>query len=566
MKEILHIYTRVSSSIQEEGTSLMTQRNIGIELSEKLGMDYQIHNEGGISSSKDNLENRPVLQMILRQMDSNIIKNLYVWNTDRLSRNQITWYTIRQKMIKNNVILYTSNGKYTSTDFMENMILGILSEVSQYDNSIRTERSRLGKIEKVKLNYWRGGDTPFGYKLGWDGIGNKLVENENESKWLRFIFSEYSKGISLKEIKNELEKNGIKTRRENQKWSMGSLQSILRNKIYLGFDQYVDKKTKLLIKNQIPQLISNKLWNEVEEKKKLILVRKGQINKTKKFYLFRDFLYCSCGTPMGGRIKLEKGIQHYYCPLSERKFNNTYKKDEKCSMKRCLNIPTTEQILWDKILAVLSDNIRLKDALKENVIISKNFNSINLEKIIKDKDIQIAKLTKVKKELEKGIVSIETDNILNKYPSSDIYKSLKKDLTKRYNQTLSEIEDIRNSLNQIGNDKMWFDWIDRFSEEIKSIEKVDAPLKKELLKKIINKIMVEYDHNEMVHILTINFKIPVCITHSNEALDTSKNGIKPLLSAFKAENQNEPFGNYSTVTDFAKLRGWSTFLPRRTAM
>jgi DNA invertase Pin-like site-specific DNA recombinase len=344
MKEILHIYIRVSSSIQEEGTSLTTQGNIGIELSEKLGMDYQIHNEGGISSSKDTLENRPILQNILKQMDSNIIKNLYVWNTDRLSRNQITWYTIRQKMIKNNVILYTSNGKYTSTDFMENMILGILSEVSQYDNSIRTERSRLGKIEKVKLNYWRGGDTPFGYKLGWDGVGNKLIENENESKWLRFIFSQYSKGISMKEIKNELEKHGITTRRKNTQWSMGSLQSILRNKIYLGFDQYVDKKTKLLIKNEIPQLISNKLWNEVEEKKKLIIVRKGQLNKTKKFYLFRDFLYCSCGTPMGGRIKIEKDVQQYYCPLSERKFNNTFKKDEKCTMKKCLNIPTTEQI------------------------------------------------------------------------------------------------------------------------------------------------------------------------------------------------------------------------------
>lgn len=216
-------------------------------------------------------------------------------------------------------------------------------------------------------------------------------------------------------------------------------------------------------------------------------------------------------------------------------------------MKRCLNIPTTEQILWDKILAVLSDNIRLKDALRENVIIRKNFNSIDLEKIIKDKNIQIAKLTKVKKELEKGIVSIETDNILNKYPSSDIYKSLKKDLTKRYNQTLSEIEDIRNSLNQIGNDNMWFDWIDRFSEEIKSNEKVDDPLKKELLKKIINKIMVEYDHTEMVHILTINFKIPIYVYPSGEGFKDTKTSINPL-STINAENQNQPFGNYSTVT------------------
>ena len=92
MKQVLHIYTRVSSQIQQdEGTSLKTQKEIGIELSEKLGMNYKVHNEGGMSSSKDTLENRPVLLNILKLMDSGEIKHLYVWNTDRLSRNQITW-------------------------------------------------------------------------------------------------------------------------------------------------------------------------------------------------------------------------------------------------------------------------------------------------------------------------------------------------------------------------------------------------------------------------------------------------------------------------------------------
>ena len=242
MKEKLYIYSRVSSSIQEEGSSIRTQQEIGIELAKKLDMDYEIHNEGGMSSSKDTLDNRPVILNLLRLMDEKIVKNLYVWNTDRLSRNQITWYTIRQNMVKNNVVLYTSNGKHTTTDFMENMILGILSEVSQYDNKVRTERSRLGKIEVVKLNYWRGGDTPFGYKLESDGKGNKLVENRTESKWIQYIYAEYSMGKALKDIKSNLERNQIKTRRENEKWSMGSLQVILKNQTYLGFDHFTDKK------------------------------------------------------------------------------------------------------------------------------------------------------------------------------------------------------------------------------------------------------------------------------------------------------------------------------------
>ena len=40
--ETLHILTRVSTSIQVEGTSLKTQKEIGIELSKKLEMKYQV--------------------------------------------------------------------------------------------------------------------------------------------------------------------------------------------------------------------------------------------------------------------------------------------------------------------------------------------------------------------------------------------------------------------------------------------------------------------------------------------------------------------------------------------
>ncbi len=69
MNNTLHILIRVSTSVQEEeGTSLKTQKEIGIELSKKLGMEFQIHNEGGISSSKETLENRHVILIFLKIM------------------------------------------------------------------------------------------------------------------------------------------------------------------------------------------------------------------------------------------------------------------------------------------------------------------------------------------------------------------------------------------------------------------------------------------------------------------------------------------------------------------
>ncbi|MBX9853310.1 MAG: recombinase family protein [Cytophagaceae bacterium] len=332
MKATLHLYLRVSSSIQVEGTSLKTQKEIGIALAKKLGMSYEIHNEGGKSSAKDDLENRPIMMNLLKLMDKGIVKHLYVWNTDRLSRNQITWYSIRQKMVKNEVILYTPKGIHNPQDDMENMILGILSEVSQYDNKIRTERSRLGKFEKVKMNYWRGGDCAFGFKLEHDGVGNKLAENKEESKWVKYIFSEYSKGKTLIEIRGVLEKNKIRTRRGNKLWSLGSMQVMLKNELYKGIAVYFDKKSKQTITNTVPQIISNKLFELVSDRRKQLLLRKGQMNRTEKFYLFRDFLICGgCNSPMGGKIKPTINVNSYYCPITERKFIKLMK--EMCPVK-----------------------------------------------------------------------------------------------------------------------------------------------------------------------------------------------------------------------------------------
>jgi hypothetical protein len=488
-------------------------------------------------------------------MEEGKIKNLYVWNTDRLSRNQITWFSIRRTMVKNGVVLYTSNGIHNTQDYMENMILGILSEVSQYDNKVRTERSRLGKIEKVKMNYWRGGDCPFGYKLGRDGIGNRLIVCEEESKWVQFIFKEYSVGTTLKEIKSILESNGVKTRRGNVFWSLGSLQVILKNDTYLGLNSFTDKKTNLKITNTIPQLVSNKLWGLVQDKRKLKLLRKGQFNRTSNFYLFRDFMICSCGTPIGGRIKIDKSVRHYYCPLSERKFNKKVDDGKICSMKRCMNIPTTDKILWEKIVEVLGNTTELKDWMKNKTIIGKSVKSDEIDKIVKDKEQKITELLKRLNDLEKGLVKVETDNILNNYPSNEIYESLKKELTKKYNNTKTEIEDLRNTLRKIGNEGLWYEWLERFGNEVRDRQDISDTLKKELLEVVLRDIIVEYDHTQKVHILTINFNIPVLLRDGNEGQELTRVMITPPKSGRKSLKPNSTLPYYSTVTDLAKFRG-----------
>ena len=107
----LHIYSRVSSAVQEEdGTSLDTQREAGERLAEKLGFKPVLWNEGGQSSASEDLTNRPVLRKLLELVNEGQVQYVFVYNTDRLSRNEATWSVIRLRFVKAKVTLHTPGG------------------------------------------------------------------------------------------------------------------------------------------------------------------------------------------------------------------------------------------------------------------------------------------------------------------------------------------------------------------------------------------------------------------------------------------------------------------------
>ncbi len=256
---------------------------------------------------------------------------------------------------------------------------------------------------------------------------------------------------------------------------------------------------------------------------------------------------------MGGRSRIDKGLNHYYCPLPERKFNNNYKNDVHCNMKRGLNIPTTDGVLWNKIIDILSDTMELKKNLTKMTTIGKLGKSEDLKVESKSIEDKIRKLLKVKSDIEKGLVEVETKKILQKYPSDEVYQSLRKTLTNSFNTTKSDIEKLRSSLQTIGDQQSWFLWIETFGKDISEKRHLPDPLKKVLLKSVLDCIIVDYDWKEKVHRLNISFKIPVFTGDPGEKY--SLNIPVPSKTLGNQPDQLVPVETYSTVTDFARLRG-----------
>lgn len=96
------------------------------------------------------------------------------------------------------------------------------------------------------------------------------------------------------------------------------------------------------------------IWQAAQEKRKAILERKGQVNRTKHFYLLRDLMYCGfCNAPLGARTKSAKNEHFYYCPMKERSWRDgiepkvKHSKKAGCGFARSMNIEQADGLVWD---------------------------------------------------------------------------------------------------------------------------------------------------------------------------------------------------------------------------
>lgn len=75
---------------------------------------------------------------------------------------------------------------------------------------------------------------------------------------------------------------------------------------------------------------------------------------------------------------------------------------------------------------------------------------------------------------------------------------------------------------------------------------------------MIDNIIVNYDYEQKLHKLKINFKLPVIIeedTKRKSGTSSALSNFKSSISLVKSNDQLLTVGNYSTVTDFARFLG-----------
>ena len=225
-----------------------------------------------------------------------------------------------------------------------------------------------GMVTNAKNGLHCGGVPPLGY----DVKDQKFVVNEYEAEAVRRIFMLYENGYSYKQIADDLNSKGFRTK-SGQPFVFNSFLSILRQEKYTG--TYIwnktsersingtrnshkekDRKEQIRTPNMFTAIISQEQFDRVQD-----LLSKGRngasISKNRNFYLLSGggFLRCAeCGALMIGEMKKSHGrpYKYYYCP--------THKKDKNACSHVGINAADLEPFV---IRVLMKDITSRKDLI-----------------------------------------------------------------------------------------------------------------------------------------------------------------------------------------------------------
>lgn len=508
----LHIYSRVSTLAQaDKGTSLQSQLELGIKKAAELGFSHKIWDEGARSSHHEEISKRPVLFELYESIQSGLVKHLWVYDQSRLSRNDQVASVFRYECNKQGVTLYTKDGQFDLSSPQDKFLKQMLDAMAEWDNTTRSERTRLGKLHRVRTGNWHGGSPPFGYTLE----SKKLVIEQTEAKWVRRIFKESLAGEASPAIKQLLDSNGVTARRGGL-WSLGSIQALLKNSHYTGQYTYKDKKSEQAITVQCPAIVDTVTWEGVQIAHRREGQRQLQKNATtKNFYLLRDLMHCGhCGRRISGRINKGSAESLYYCPNKERTWTKKGKSDTPwtrgtgCGFERSMNINRTDEIVWKYVTELHQKSSTLKEEIKQRILKHQSLPLVSDKSAVKRAEAKVKRLLRNLKSINETLGGLEAQRLLKNLDQVS-YRTTVKQINEEKDRQEAELNAVRLELRGENEKRKWVDWLQSFGSEIEKTNQFTDDERQKYVAGLVERIDVKWIKESREHELVMHFRLPI---------------------------------------------------------
>jgi site-specific DNA recombinase len=306
------IYRRVSTEMQrEEGYSLEAQKSRLLSYIESQGWELtEDYADEGVSA-KD--IDRPALQRLLADMAAGKFEVLLVYRLDRLVRSVTDLHNLLTLFEKHNVKFKSATEVFDTTSAMGRLFITMVGAMAQWERENLAERVSMGMLKRHEEGQRNGAAAPFGYDLGEDGV---LVINEDEAKWVRYIFESFkTKGRRMLAV--ELNNAGVRTKRGDL-WNDFGLNYVVTNPVYYGALRWNYRKSngartfeETIVTGEHEAIITKELYDEVQA---IRSARKGTGYRSDTHYPYTGVLKCArCGkTMIGAKRKRKEGYHRYY--------------------------------------------------------------------------------------------------------------------------------------------------------------------------------------------------------------------------------------------------------------
>jgi DNA invertase Pin-like site-specific DNA recombinase len=263
------IYTRKSSEegLEQDFNSLDAQREacgafIASQKREGWVLVGEMYDDGGFSGGT---MERPAFQRLLSDVSAGKIDVVVVYKVDRLTRSLSDFAKIVDTFDKHTVSFVSVTQQFNTTTSMGRLTLNILLSFAQFEREVTGERIRDKIAASKKKGMWMGG-LP---SLGYDVKDRKLIVNKTEAETVRHIFRRYIELKSVRELKEDLDGDGIVSkirtasdggRYGGQPLARGAIYLMLQNRIYRGEIVHKDKSYT----GEHEAIVDETLWNNVQ--------------------------------------------------------------------------------------------------------------------------------------------------------------------------------------------------------------------------------------------------------------------------------------------------------------
>lgn len=257
-------YARISSEGQMDNTSINEQiKRIKAFCTSQGFQLVKVFTEQETGSS---IEKRLVYQEMIEFITNpeNQVNGLVVLKADRVHRKLKNLLVMIEDILEPNNIAFVSVENQFDTSTAHGMLtLQMLGSFAEFERKQINERTRSGRLATAKSGEYAGGEPPYGYKAGVNG----LEIDQTQAVTVRRIFNEYSKGNSLSWIAQMLNQGNVPTKTEGKEWTKQSISYILKNPIYAGVIQYDGdtEKNRIVVKEAKHEpIVSKNLFGRVQ--------------------------------------------------------------------------------------------------------------------------------------------------------------------------------------------------------------------------------------------------------------------------------------------------------------